>query len=726
MYVGVKSIFGTFGSDARQGAWLTLLLFGSLFHFLAIRFLVKVTICPPGLIRRGLHGHALNYLPSDDLKSDAECNSCECFLEYKTHLYRCPDCAVYFCSDCFNKTETDAKRQRRSIATSFRMLSHSFRLFFPEKRTIFGAFLASLVSSLLGFYASVLHGDGVKALLGDDNSKRENLFGILSWMALIELCVILSSGLQSSLISIAQAETVKRVRERLFYLIVFQSLHFWDSRRTSDLTQTINSRADTIVQLCRIVYTIIVHQILPLSIGLAACWTTSWRLTILAGAFYAPLLYSQSFIGQYILRASNGVEASSFKAYTCAVQTFEHMRLVRAFSTEDFHRKQHERRTKMDAAQTSKHAFLVCLQGLAWVCTWFAARVFVFAAGAYLTHLPETDPNRLTTGDLVAFQLYLQKLATSVEGISQRLLRLSNCLSSTEKLVPLLQLLPAIDHSSGYVVSKEKHNFCVEFQNVTFAYLTSPDVQVLQNIDLSIPANTVCALVGKSGSGKTTLVSLLLRLYNLKPVEATDVRSIHTNNDSKIAVGHMNVAEMNLRSFHDCVGYVSQETSLFRGTVLANISYGLDPKLVTPEALEVACKMANAFEFIQKLEKGYETRVGTGGSSLSGGQKQRIALARVFLRKPKLVVLDEATSALDAISEEKVQDSIDKLLAEEGCTVILIAHRLSTVVKADHIAVMDEGKLVEQGTHEELLQLNGLYAALTMRQRQETERRRTN
>eukprot|EP01126_Amoeba_proteus_P067527 TRINITY_DN9992_c0_g2_i1.p1 TRINITY_DN9992_c0_g2~~TRINITY_DN9992_c0_g2_i1.p1 ORF type:complete len:291 (-),score=87.53 TRINITY_DN9992_c0_g2_i1:175-954(-) len=227
-----------------------------------------------------------------------------------------------------------------------------------------------------------------------------------------------------------------------------------------------------------------------------------------------------------------------------------------------------------------------------------------------------------------------------------------------------------------------------------------PDEKVLQGVNLDIPAGSVCALVGKSGSGKTTLISLILRLYDTKGgcilIDGEDIRNI------------------NPLSYRQHIGIVSQDTELFNGTVEANIAYGVNS--YTKEDLINAAKEANAHEFIMGFEEGYQTRVGERGTRLSGGQKQRVALARVFLRKPKLMLLDEATSALDAESESLVQEAIDRLITNGGCTVILVAHRLSTVVNSDKICVVHKGRIVEQGTHSQLIMEGGIYSKLVSKQ----------
>ena len=242
-------------------------------------------------------------------------------------------------------------------------------------------------------------------------------------------------------------------------------------------------------------------------------------------------------------------------------------------------------------------------------------------------------------------------------------------------------------------------------ENVEFHYQMRPEQKVLKGINLTIKSGQVIALVGKSGGGKSTIIHLLLRFY--------DPRA------GRILLDGKDYTTLNPISLRRNIGIVAQETQLFNMTIEQNIAYGIAK--YTQEDLFEAAKLANAHDFIMTFEDGYQTRVGERGTRLSGGQKQRIALARVFLRKPSLLFLDEATSSLDTESEALVQEAIDRLIQMRQCTVILVAHRLSTVINADKIAVVDSGKIVEEGNHESLVIQDGIYAKLVKRQIQKMQ-----
>jgi len=262
----------------------------------------------------------------------------------------------------------------------------------------------------------------------------------------------------------------------------------------------------------------------------------------------------------------------------------------------------------------------------------------------------------------------------------------------------IMNRAPLIDANEGVGVTIPDLNGKLSFKNVTFSYPTRTETKVLRKLNMEINPGQKVALVGQSGSGKSTIIQLLERFYD--PIRGT------------ITIDGVDLKSLDLKSYRRNLGLVSQEPILFSGTIFENILFG-NPD-ATQEEVESAAKMANAFDFIMKQPEGFNTMVGEKGTQLSGGQKQRIAIARAILKNPKILLLDEATSALDTESERLVQSALDQLM--QNRTTIIIAHRLSTVRNADVICVMMNGKIVEQGTHDHLIQLNGVYSNLVSKQ----------
>lgn len=298
----------------------------------------------------------------------------------------------------------------------------------------------------------------------------------------------------------------------------------------------------------------------------------------------------------------------------------------------------------------------------------------------------------ITSGDLVSFVTALGLMQQPLKRLVAKNNELQESIPSADRVLEILE-----EKIEQEFTGEEKH-LCgevekIEIENVSFSYPESEE-KVLENINLSVKAGEVVALVGKSGSGKSTLVNLLARFYDIV--------------SGKIKINGLDSQSIPLSEFRNYIGVVPQESFLFSGSIAENIAFGKES--VTQAEIEKAAKMANAYEFIMELPEKFETEVGERGTRLSGGQKQRIAIARALIQNPQIMILDEATSALDTESEKLVQEALDQLM--KGRTTFVIAHRLSTIIHADKIVVMENGKIKEVGKHKELLERKGLYEHL--------------
>lgn len=306
--------------------------------------------------------------------------------------------------------------------------------------------------------------------------------------------------------------------------------------------------------------------------------------------------------------------------------------------------------------------------------------------------------NRLSGGTLVSFILYQLELGGCIEEIGDVYTGLMQASGASEKVFEYIDRIPKVKNLGQNIPSILKGY--LQFDKVSFAYPTRPDNKILKDISFSVKPGEVVALVGPSGGGKTSCINLIEHFY--EPITG------------KILLDSIPIQEYDHKYLHKKISLVGQEPVLYARTVKENISYGLTEDDYDFDSIQRAAEMANAHQFISEMKDKYETQTGEKGVQMSGGQKQRIAIARALIRNPSLLLLDEATSALDSESEHVVQQAMYQNL--KGRTVIIIAHRLSTVERADRIIVIDKGTIAEQGSHKELLQNEGLYAKLVQRQ----------
>jgi ATP-binding cassette, subfamily B, putative efflux pump len=364
--------------------------------------------------------------------------------------------------------------------------------------------------------------------------------------------------------------------------------------------------------------------------------------------------------------------------------------VVRAFSQEETEERNFDNESKNLFSKTLRTIFLQSSNITITSLLTSMAPLIVTFYGGY-----QVIKGNITVGELVAIGMYLGPLYLPLQRFSELNSIFSNSMVALDRIFEIIDENPEITDSVDAVELNEIKG-SIKFENVTFSY--KKDHPILNNISFSIGEGQKAALVGMSGSGKTTIINLIPRFYDI--------------NVGVIKIDDLDIRKIKLKSLRSGIGMVLQDPVLFSGTIRENILYG-NPKTSEKNFIN-ACKDANAYDFIMKLPKGFDTEVGERGVFLSGGQKQRLTIARAFLKNPKILILDEATSNLDSESERLIKDSLDRLISDR--TTIIIAHRLSTVINADKILVLHHGKIAEEGVHNDLMALNGVYQGLYHRQ----------
>lgn len=474
-----------------------------------------------------------------------------------------------------------------------------------------------------------------------------------------------------------------RLRVELFAHLQSLSLPFFSRRRTGELLSRLTNDLGIVQTLATELPVNLIRQGVILVGGISIIIYMNWRLALLTLLLIPVVVATARGMGKRLKKLSRAVQDEMADTTVLMEEMISGIRTIKSFGREEYEQGRFAIQTEKTLQMILKRLRISAAFGPMMIFFGTSAATGLLWYGAREVIVKKTTP-----GEMVAFVIYAVIITGPFGSLARLFSQLQESLGAGQRVFELLDTPAQISDLPGALPLPEIKGE-VRFEEVSFQYL--PDQPVLKGISFTVRPAEKVALVGPSGAGKSTLISLLHRFYD--------------PTSGRITIDGFPLREAQLRSYYRQIAYVPQEVVLFGGTIRENILYGkLD---ATEEALLAASKAAYAHDFIAAFPKGYETRVGEKGLTLSGGQRQRIALARAFLKEPRILILDEATAYLDNESESFIQDALERLMA--GKTTFMIAHRLTTIQKADRILVLNQGSLVEQGNHQELMKRAGLY-----------------
>lgn len=547
----------------------------------------------------------------------------------------------------------------------------------PSKLLLGIALILSVGTTLVGLFVPLF----TKNLINDFSLSSLSTGRIILLVCALVIQAV-ASGISIYLLNHIGQSVVAGIRDRLWKKLLLLPIPFYDENQTGDTVSRMTNDTAVVKGLITDHLANFLSGTISIIGSIIVLLLLDWKMALLMFIALPLAAVILMTLGRRMHQVSKGMQTETAQFTSVIQQVLSEIRLVKASNAEEVEY-QHGKNgiTKLfqyGLKEAKIQALISPLIGLVIM----VLLVVILGFGGM-----RVSSGALMAGDLVAFIMYLFQIVMPMGQLASFFTQFQKATGATERIIAIIDMNEEQDDSKRDVPNM---NQPITVERLHYSYNNGDSV--LNDINFSIDAGKVTAIVGPSGSGKTTLFSLLERYY--QPQQGT------------IRLGEEPINEFSLYSWRSQIGYVSQESPIVAGTIRDNICYGMDKQVDEDDLIRVA-KMAYADQFIAELPNGYDTEVGERGIKLSGGQRQRIAIARAFLRDPKLLMLDEATSSLDSKSEQVVQQALQNLM--KGRTTLVIAHRLSTVIDSDQIIFLDKGKITGSGTHEQLVQTHSLY-----------------
>lgn len=597
-------------------------------------------------------------------------------------------------ADRSKKKPLNESEKRSLNKKSFQSLFGIFRFVLPYKIYFIPGLIFLILSSSILLILPYASGELINIATG----KESWLFQTINQAAIVLIIVLVSQGLASYfrvlLFAHVSQKSMADIRRTLYEKYLNLPMSFHDDHRTGELTSRLTSDVTLLQDTLSTTLAEAFRQVLTLLAGLGIILYLTPRLSAFMLLTFPVVIIVAMVFGKFIKRLSKKTQDKLGTANTIAEESISSIWTIKSYTGERLgiqkysHALQEVVKTAVHAA-TFRAAFISFI-----IVAIFGGIVGVMWYGATLV-----QQDSLQVGELISFILYTVFIGGSIAGLGDLYSQIQRAVGASERIQEILDEQNEIIDKTGSKFS----NGDIIFEKVSFSYPSRVNQCVLNNLSLVIKENQTVAIVGPSGAGKTTIAQLLMRFYTI--------------DTGSISIGSHSLEAMELYDLRKNIGVVPQDIVLFGGSIYENILYG-NPD-ASYEEVVTAAREANALNFIEGFDSGFETLVGERGVKLSGGQRQRVAIARAILKNPRILILDEATSSLDTASEKLVQEALERLM--NGRTTIVIAHRLSTIRKADNIIVLNEGQVQEQGSHEILLaKEDGLYRKLTSIQMENT------